>query len=633
MKKIFKRSLFCCLLIVGFITASKLSAQLLITVPDYCYGYVEGEHDNVLLDGSALRNPYPESSYGPAERTSGLFLAKGFRWWGYPPEFWLNPCYELEHFDYPGSHGIIDWQGAACGGTNPSVGYCAGWGGVIVDPAGGKIICLNGAASNDGPTIQNCIRNWMGLLICYPAPSIWGESLSYGYLRKTVVVQSTGILQQGDPVEIRTTMSKEANIAGDGSLKSFGMLFLNKLSETILYAWGGREYLTRGEMQELKYNPAGMLDDMLAALMVEGTESEKTNTVTVAVGDTIVLELMFEQAIQLINPRSRVDSEGWAGEEPGSLFSNIAYIRTDSVKNIVRKNGNALTYDLTCLTQGAILTALTPEGPNVDEDEDGISDSREKGADGDDNNFDGNSDGIPDFKQPNVASFHTYDGLNYVTLSIPDGIVLSEMKVTNNPSPSNTPADAEFPWGFFDFSLDGLDPGEAVTVTLFLHNGEPAGKYYKYGMTPDNNVPHWYEFTYDGQTGAQINDKIITLHFVDGLRGDEDITVNCSIKEPGGPAKTSTTGIAEFTKNSGILIYPNPGNNLITLKLNNIIPAPDYSLNIYSVTGSLIHQKIVDVIEENQEFLVPVDHLPGGLYLIILTNKDMSYQSRFIKTE
>ena len=62
--------------------------------------------------------------------------------------------------------------------------------------------------------------------------------------------------------------------------------------------------------------------------------------------------------------------------------------------------------------------------------------------------------------------------------------------------------------------------------------------YYKYGPTPDNPTPHWYEFTYDDETGAEINGNIITLYFVDGLRGDDDIMPNGTIVEPGGPGIT-----------------------------------------------------------------------------------------------
>jgi len=444
------------------------------------------------------------------------------------------------------------------------------------------------------------------------------------------VVQSTGLLQSGDPVEIKSTIIKNAIHEGDGSMTSLGVLVVNRLRETILYRWGGREYIDKSGFNDIKDLPL-FRDNNLAFLQVEESETGKDSISTVAVGDTIVLELIFIQSAGLENPHSPLDSEGWAGESPEELFSDIYHTRTDSVKKIVRKYGNTLAYDLTCLTTGAVLTPLTPGGPNVDEDEDGISDSREKGTDGNDDNFDGNSDGIPDFKQPNVASFHTYDGLNYVTLSVPAGIELSEMKVTNNPSPSDTPADAEFPWGYFDFSLDGLDPGEAVNVTMILHNGKSIAKYYKYGVTQDNLTPHWYDFAYNGQTGAEINGNVITLHFVDGLRGDEDITVNGSIKEPGAPAKAGTTGISELTEKTGITVYPNPASDKITLKLNKILPGDNYLLNIHSNTGVIVQQKIIDVCDSNEEFNISTANLPSGLYLITLSGGNLNYKTRFIK--
>lgn len=627
MKKSISIILFIWMILFRGWSPETLSAQL-ITVPDYCYGYVESEHDNVLSDGTARYYPYAKGSYGPAERTTELFLAKGFRWWNY-----TGPgvsCYHTDLFDYPGFHGIPDRTGILWSGIDPPVGYCAGWGGVIVDPEEKKILCLNGAANYRGPTEPNFIKTLYGIM-WYQPPTYWGESTSYGYLRKTVLVQSTGALQQGDSVLINTTIRKELISEGEGTITSIGMMFLNKISETTLYKMGGGDYLALTDMDELSFNPLGILDNMGAVIRIEGSESEKDSTIKAAVGDTIVMELMFKQEIKLFNPGEYLfDIESWAGEKPEKLFSAIEYIHTDSVKNLVREHSNALSYDMTCLSQGAILTSLTPGGPNVDEDNDGISDSREKGPENDDSTFDGNADGIPDYKQTDVASFHTYDGLNYVTLSVPAGIVLSEMKVTNNPSPANTPDDAEFPWGFFDFSLDGLDPGEAITVTLTLHNGEPTDKYYKYGMTPDNLEPHWYDFAYDGQTGAQINTNVITLHFVDGLRGDEDITQNGSVKEPGGPAKTSTTGVAELTDEKGLLIYPVPSKNLISFKLNNIPSLSDYCLCFYSVNGSLVYQQTVDVIEGNQEFTVAVDQLPAGIYIVTLTRDNIYYKSKFI---
>ena len=47
------------------------------------------------------------------------------------------------------------------------------------------------------------------------------------------------------------------------------------------------------------------------------------------------------------------------------------------------------------------------------------------------------------------------------------------------------------------------------------------------------STDHWYEFLYDGQTGAVIVGNTITLDFVDGHRGDDDLTANGMIVDEG----------------------------------------------------------------------------------------------------
>ena len=82
-----------------------------------------------------------------------------------------------------------------------------------------------------------------------------------------------------------------------------------------------------------------------------------------------------------------------------------------------------------------------------------------------------------------------------------------------------------------------VDPGGSTTVTIYLPAGETVETYYKYGPTPSDATPHWYEFTYDGTTGAQIVGNVITLHFVDGLRGDDDLdNTNATVADIGAPA-------------------------------------------------------------------------------------------------
>jgi hypothetical protein len=599
-----------------------------MTVPDYSYGSVTAAYGSTL-NGAA--NPGPSGYYSlvEEERSWGIFFAHGYRWWGYP-SYPLLICGDFPPFDIPGFHGVWDNSGLGC--SNPSDSYMASLGSVVADPASNQIWCLTGAMTRNGPDAQYCVPNPFGSgQICYPAPSTWGEGISYGYLRKVVVVQSTGSLQTGDPVNINANLTVQGTYTGDDwDALSTGVLFLNKTNSAYWLLGGiNREYLKWGDVEDILGTPV-ILSSMLGYMVLNPNNNDDI-TATVAIGDIIIVEVAFNNTIKHSNPGNSTAEEGWNGQRPEVLFSNMDNTRTDAFKNLIKNNGNSLSYDLTSLTTGAILVPVTPDGKNLDTDEDGIIDEMEKGADGTTSTYDGNADGIPDYEQSWVSSFLTYDGQNYVTLVLPQGKELSQLEVTDNPSPDDTPADAEFPFGFFDFSIDGLNPGEAVNVTLILHNAPAISKYYKYGMTPDNITPHWYEFTYDGQTGAEISGNIIILHFVDGLRGDEDITVNGSIKEPGGPVISVATGLKPLTETSGIIVYPNPVSDHITLQLNNVMPGNDYVITLTSITGNKVQEKPVTVTDANQKFIIQTDYLPAGTYLITISGNNCHFKSKFIK--
>jgi hypothetical protein len=109
-----------------------------------------------------------------------------------------------------------------------------------------------------------------------------------------------------------------------------------------------------------------------------------------------------------------------------------------------------------------------------------------------------------------------------------------------NPSPLDVPAGVVFPLGFLSFELTNL-PGSSTTAEILLPAGLNIDTYYKYGPTPSEPLPHWYEFDFDGTTGAELSDDRVVLHFVDGQRGDDDLAVNGKISEPGGPAQVLTS--------------------------------------------------------------------------------------------
>ena len=68
-------------------------------------------------------------------------------------------------------------------------------------------------------------------------------------------------------------------------------------------------------------------------------------------------------------------------------------------------------------------------------------------------------------------------------------------------------------------------------------------KFFKFGPTQANPVDHLYEFSFNGETGAEFSGNEVILHFVDGKRGDSDLTKNGIIVDPGTPAiKASNAG-------------------------------------------------------------------------------------------
>ncbi len=171
----------------------------------------------------------------------------------------------------------------------------------------------------------------------------------------------------------------------------------------------------------------------------------------------------------------------------------------------------------------------------ADEDADGIAGPVEDGAP---NSGDGNADGVPDRDQGNVASLpNAVDG-QYVTVESPAGTHLTEVEAIV--PPEDPPDTIEMPYGLMSYAVEGVGTGAVVTVTHYLPLTPEIDSYWKYGPTTAYPVNHWYEFLFDGVTGAGITHEadrtVIVLHYIDGQRGDAVLTTDARVVDPGGPA-------------------------------------------------------------------------------------------------
>jgi hypothetical protein len=185
-------------------------------------------------------------------------------------------------------------------------------------------------------------------------------------------------------------------------------------------------------------------------------------------------------------------------------------------------------------------------GPG-DHDADGISDSVEALAP---NGGDIDNNGEPDADQPNVASYRNpvdgrYIGLEVLPASWLDSHlerpVLSDVHATADLPADAPPFPYPFAFGLLHFRILTAYPGQEVLVRLAVPDEIHLSVFYwKFGPVPNYPYPHWYEpddshseaVTY----GSGETSNGIIFRITEGGRGDNDLTANGVIVDPGGIA-------------------------------------------------------------------------------------------------
>lgn len=168
------------------------------------------------------------------------------------------------------------------------------------------------------------------------------------------------------------------------------------------------------------------------------------------------------------------------------------------------------------------------------------------------NGGDGNSDGTPDRDQPEVASTRLSANGRSITFAARTGMRFDEAGSFDLessavglqifvPPPGVVARFDDGAYRFTMIALTGTTMNPAgETVTLFDRAATRPTRYYALESDAQGTPTSWYDFTFDGTTGAEILPDRIVLHFVDGGRGDDDGNPNNgSIRHIGAPAVES----------------------------------------------------------------------------------------------
>ncbi len=211
----------------------------------------------------------------------------------------------------------------------------------------------------------------------------------------------------------------------------------------------------------------------------------------------------------------------------------------------------AVSLDSNDPDEGNFVIQLYGEG---ELDVDGISRQEEQAAP---NGGDSNNDGLADAEQNNVASFLTLANEYATLVSAPGSVVFDVSAAATSSLASFQPDGLASRHGVIGFGSDIPSGLSVIQVFLLLPENDATSKIYRYGPTEDNPQPHWYDFSYDGRTGASflgvatipspdggesVTRQMVRIVFIDGERGDDDMQVNGEIKTTIAPMQASAQG-------------------------------------------------------------------------------------------
>ncbi|MCP4439713.1 MAG: PKD domain-containing protein [Aureispira sp.] len=86
----------------------------------------------------------------------------------------------------------------------------------------------------------------------------------------------------------------------------------------------------------------------------------------------------------------------------------------------------------------------------------------------------------------------------------------------------------------------------------------------------------------------------------------------------------------EINAQSSMAVFPNPVSRELTINLNSVADS-DAQIAVFDLNGQQVINKVVNVAEGEQQFSLPVNNLPAGMYIIRMQGERLQHTEKFIK--
>lgn len=92
------------------------------------------------------------------------------------------------------------------------------------------------------------------------------------------------------------------------------------------------------------------------------------------------------------------------------------------------------------------------------------------------------------------------------------------------------------------------------------------------------------------------------------------------------PGPNCTLAVNHFENNNGILIYPNPSNGLVNIRINSFVGKA--SVEVVDLNGRVVYS--LNNTEFNNEKSIDLNHLQAGVYVVKISGDELNYTKKII---